>query len=143
MAVSGRYIKVRLHLRRFGRRWLVLAAGVGLALTVAASLLALAISDSFSPHGVVSGTVNRCLGCHTRENPRGIVVPATGDKIPFARSTDGRVYVAVTDSTGKYSISLPAGDYIIKGFFPMISPSEVTVTGGQRVEADFQYDWPN
>jgi hypothetical protein len=51
------------------------------------------------------------------------------------------VYVAVTDSMGKYSISLPAGHYFVKGYFATASPGDVTVTAGQRIEDEFQYWW--
>jgi hypothetical protein len=129
-------------------------AGLGLAGGVAASVLALALTDSLSPHGVLFGALNRCvpvgystnygdafLACSTPG--RHVIVPETRKKIQFARPSDGRVYVAVTDSMGRYTVSLPAGHYIIKGFFPFISPAEVAVTAGQRAEADFVYIWPN
>jgi hypothetical protein len=72
---------------------------------------------------------------------RHVLVPVSGEKIQFARPSDGRVYVAVTDSAGKYSISLPAGHYVVKGYFATALPGDVTVTAGQRVEDDFQYWW--
>jgi hypothetical protein len=145
---------VRLQPNRPAKRWLILPAALVLAGIVAASVLALALTDSFSPHGVLFGTLNRCvpagystnygdvfLACSTRG--RHVIVPETRQKIQFAQPSDAWVYEAVTDSMGRYTISLPAGHYIIKGFFPFVSPAEVTVTAGQRVERDFLYIWPN
>jgi hypothetical protein len=43
--------------------------------------------------------------------------------------------VAVTDSIGNYSVSLPAGHYLIRAFY-LVGPHEVTLIAGQRVEAD-------
>jgi hypothetical protein len=139
----------------------LVAAFIGLAVAVAACALALVLTDSLSPHGVLYGTFDRCApvmrlkaeGTFSaalptcpeygwQDGPR-VVVPDPARKIPFVRTSDGRTYVAVTDSIGRYSISLPAGHYTIKGFFANISPAQVIVTAGQRVEVDFQYDWPN
>jgi hypothetical protein len=146
---------VRFHVKQPGKRWLAKTAGLGIAGILAASVVALVVTDSLSPHGVLFGRLNRCapvghysanygdvlLACSTPG--RHVIVAEARKKIQFGRAGDRRVYVAVTDSMGRYTASLPAGHYIIKGFFPFLSPAEATVTAGQRVEADFQYIWPD
>jgi hypothetical protein len=153
---------MRLQFKQPAKRWLLLAALVLIG-AVVASVLVLALTDSFSPHGVLSGTFDRCMVAArldaTRRLSAGalpacaepgqgdvvprVIAPDPGRKIPFARTGDGRVFVVVTDSMGKYSISLPAGHYIVKGFFAFLAPADVTVTAGRRTEADFLYYWPN
>jgi hypothetical protein len=61
-----------------------------------------------------------------------------GVAIKFVRVGWNREYVAVTDSLGNYSVSLPVADYLIRQTSLYArGPREVTVIPGKRVEADF------
>lgn len=128
---------MRLGARRVGVRSLFLGAAT--CLVAAVSLLLLA--SQFSPHGVVYGSVHRCDfspvvnddACNSRRGYE--TVP--GAKLQFVRADSNVVIVAVTDSMGNYSISLPPGHYVVPGYWDG-GPREVTVIAGQRVEADYQ-----
>jgi hypothetical protein len=147
MLTPSRSINVEARLTRLlgGQR---LAIAIGLAAAVAAGALALWLTDSFSPHGVVYGTFMRCdadgdpraivAGC-SGPNPRARFVPAAGAKVQLRRVANDRVYTAVTDPRGNYLISVPAGRYLLQGYFAPGQRAEVTVTAGQRVEFDLQY----
>jgi hypothetical protein len=72
-----------------------------------------------------------------RRAPRGNGIhPWAGVRIAFVNAANKRQYVAVTDSKGDYSISLPVGRYNIQAFY-LIGPRDVTVGKRQRIEADF------
>jgi hypothetical protein len=107
--------------------------GIAIAGAVAALALTLVLTDTFSPRGVVFGSFQECGLCPAQE--RTALRPSVGASIKFVRIGSNREYVAVTDSIGNYSVSLPAGHYLIRAFY-LVGPHEVTVIAGQRVEAD-------
>ena len=99
--------------------------------------IVLALTDTLSAHGVVYGSFHVCRmtssGCNP-QSPR--YDPVAGARIQFVRVDSHRKYVAVTDSRGDYSISLPAGEYSISAYFAD-GPREIAVAPDQRTEADF------
>jgi len=127
---------MRLRAKHVGARSLILAAT-----TFAAAVLSLlALTNAFTPRGVVYGNVYRCAispivnndACYSRRGYE----PVAGAKLRFVRS-DNVVFTATGDSLGNYSISLPAGHYVVPGYFDA-GPRQLTVIGGQRVEANYQ-----
>lgn len=128
---------MRLRPWQVSARSLVLAA----ALCAAAVLSLLELTNGLTPRGVVHGSVHRCGvspvvnndACYLRRGYE----PVAGAKLQFVRSDDRVVFTAITDSLGSYSVSLPAGHYVVPGYFDG-GPRELTVIGGQRVEADYQ-----
>jgi hypothetical protein len=127
---------VLLPLGPFRRSSRLLLVAIVLAVVVVTLALMLALTDTFSPRGIVFGTFIRCQAweCWMDKNPR--YEPEAGARIEFDRVGTNRKYVAVTDAKGTYSISLPAGHYVIRAFY-LIGPHELTVIAGQSVEADF------
>lgn len=99
-----------------------------------ALVLTLVLTDTFSPRGVLFGSYQICEMCPSQEGQG--LRPGVGVRIKFVRVGWNREYVAVTDSRGNYSVSLPVGQYRIGPYF-IRGPSEVTVIADQRVEADY------
>jgi hypothetical protein len=109
---------------------------IALAGALAALVLTLVLADPFSPRGVVFGSFQECGLCPAQEATA--LHPLVGVAIKFVRVGWSREYVAVTDSLGNYSVSLPVGDYLIRQTSLYArGPGEVRVISGQRVEADF------
>ena len=96
----------------------------------------LVLTDPFTPRGTVFGSFQRCESC-----PQGHALHPQADvPIKFVRVGSNREYVAVTNSMGDYSVSLPAGHYLIGRaalYLVAVGPHDVTVIAGQPVEADF------
>lgn len=124
---------MRLRLRLLARSWRFRVVGIAFAGAVIALVLSLVLTDTFTPRGVVFGSFQICEMCPSQGQGLrpGVRVP-----IKFVRVGWNREYVAVTDSMGNYSVSLPVGQYRIGPYF-IKGPSEVTVIADQRVEADF------
>ena len=118
----------------------------GFAICLATGAASLLLSVSLPPHGIVYGSAHTCTAsvienndaCYSRTRyepmpgfkPRFVGV---GDHPFFLRT----IFIATADADGYYSISLPAGHYLIPGYFDG-GPRELDVVAGKKVEADFQ-----
>jgi hypothetical protein len=78
------------------------------------AILVLGISQ-LSSGGVVTGRLYHCDGGFATPVARACSPgePIEGARIRFQLETGGLHYVAVTDASGGYSVSLPAGRYLI------------------------------
>jgi hypothetical protein len=102
----------------------LIGLGIGICLTV--GLTTLVLSTTLSPHGVVYGSVHTCRISITMNNDacyaRIRYAPMAGSKVRFVGVSDrplfiGTTFMATTDTNGDYSISLPAGHYLLPGYF--------------------------
>ena len=101
----------------------------------------LLLRTTLSPEAKVYGSVHICDispivngdACYSRRRYE----PVAGAKLQFVRTDDSGVFVAITNSMGDYSISLPAGHYRVANYIDG-GPRELTVVAGQLTEADFE-----
>jgi hypothetical protein len=122
------------YLQRLPKSFRLSLAATGLLLAAALITvgLTLALTDTFSARGMVFGSFQRCESC---PEGRGLH-PWAGVQIAFVNDATKRRYVAVTDTKGDYSVSLPVGHYAIGAYY-FVGPRDLTVVKDQRTEADF------
>jgi hypothetical protein len=104
---------------------------MALAVCVATSVSGLFLLNALAPRGEVHGTVRVCElgGTYCKAIP--------GATVTFVRISDNAKYTAVADSSGWYSIALPAGHFKMP-LFVDAGPRELTVAAGQQVLADYE-----
>ena len=114
---------------------------MAVAVCLAIGVFGLLLLNGLAPRGVVYGSVHICDFsvrvnndiCYSRSHYEAV----PGAKVPFVRTSDNSTFMAVTDSRGYYSISLPVGHYTIP-LFVNSGPKELNLGAGERVEADFE-----
>lgn len=120
---------------------------VVVAVTVALSSVAVrssAVSAGENAAGILSGIVTRSPIAPVERPGRPSSAPAIGVKVTVSSSDGKEVASAVTDNEGRYSISLPPGNYIVSVTPGPVgrpgAPVEVTVATGAEITQDLRID---